>query len=161
MRHLEGAIWQGPKQEARPAAASPVVLVVEDEASTRELLELVLRAQGYVVETVPDGARAVTRVLAGGIDLVLLDVLLPGLYGLAVCRQLRAAPGGEQLPILLLTALTDPGHRRAGLAAGADDYIVKPFDIDDLLNRVRRWFQPPTPSSRRRRSPRDAGGSGE
>src|SRR5690349_10888780 len=116
-----------PNRQARAAAASPVILVVEDDASTRELLQLALGAQGYVVETVPDGARAVARVQAGGIDLVLLDVLLPGLYGLTVCRQLRAAPGGAPLPILLLTALTGPGHRQAGLAAGADDYIVKPF----------------------------------
>lgn len=119
-----------------------VVLVVEDEMSTRELLQLVLEAQGYRVETVPDGAAAVARIEAGGIGLVLLDVLLPGLYGMAVLRQVRAAPGGEHLPVLLLTALTGEGHRRSGLAAGATDYIVKPFDIDDLLQRVQRYLRP-------------------
>src|SRR5205807_8018942 len=114
-------------------------LVVGDEASTRELLQIALEAQGYRVETAPDGTSALARVQAGGIALVLLDVLLPGLYGLAVCRQIRAAPGGEQVPIVLLTALADPAQRRAGFAAGATDYVVKPFDVDDLLDRVRRW----------------------
>jgi DNA-binding response OmpR family regulator len=137
-----------PKRRGRsgggPAAAATPrrILVVEDEPSTRELLALALEAEGHVVEAVPDGASAVTRIAAGGIDLVLLDVLLPGLYGLAVCRQVRATPGGETLPMLLLTALAGAGHRRAGLAAGANDYVVKPFDVDDLLNRVRRWLRP-------------------
>jgi DNA-binding response OmpR family regulator len=150
-----------PKRGARPtpehaAPATPGrILIVEDEASTRDLLQMVLEGQGYVVEAVPDGASAVTRIQAGGIDLVLLDVLLPGLYGMAVLRQVRAAPGGERLPIVLLTALADEGHRRAGLAAGANDYVAKPFDLDDLLVRVRRWVRTGRGAPPSGRAPRD------
>jgi two-component system response regulator ResD len=121
-----------------PAERS-VVLVVEDDQIVRTLLcELIARA-GYTAETAEDGPSGLARIAAGGVDLVLLDMMLPGMDGLEVCRQVRAQETGGYLPILLLTALVNDELRRDGFAAGADDYITKPFDPDDVHDRVQVW----------------------
>ena len=117
------------------------VLVVEDEPATRELLGEVLEANGYVVETAADGAAALTRLAEGGIDIVLLDQMLPHLHGLELCRRLRAAQLDVYLPLIMLTALTGEPHRRAATEVGVDVYLTKPVALDELLYSVGRWAQ--------------------
>ena len=111
------------------------VLVVEDDGPIRRMLERTLAAEGYRVSSAADGGAALVAVEASVPDLVLLDVGLPGLDGLTVCRRLRAK--GLALPILLLTARDAVADRVAGLDAGADDYLVKPFAAEELLARAR------------------------
>ena len=111
------------------------ILVVEDELSLRESLEYSLRQEGYEVATAADGMAALDAARTFAPDLVLLDVMLPGLDGLEVCRRLRAGEPG--LPVLMLTAKDRVPDRVAGLDAGADDYLIKPFAFDELLARVR------------------------
>jgi DNA-binding response OmpR family regulator len=120
-------------------AAPPVVLVVEDDETLRELIEDVLVGAGYVAQGVADGAAALAAVAHGGIDLVLLDRGIPEIDGLEVCRRVRATPSEDYLPIIMLTALATKSDRHAGFAAGADDYVVKPFDMADLLDRAQTW----------------------
>jgi two-component system response regulator MprA len=116
------------------------VLVVDDDAAIREALSMALSYEGYAVLTAVDGRDAlavVDRCAAGNvqIDTMLIDLLMPELDGLALCRELRAR--GNATPILVLTALDAVGDRVAGLDAGADDYLPKPFDLAELLARVR------------------------
>ena len=115
------------------------ILVVEDDPLVRDMLLELLASEGYTVECAVDGADGLARLVAGGIDLVLLDRLLPALDGLELCRRVRAHEGDSYVPILMLTALTNPAQRQAGFAVGADDYIGKPFNVNDLLDRVQVW----------------------
>ena len=119
---------------------SVAILVVDDDPSLRQVLDRVLSFEGYVVETVPTGYDALERCQvpergAAPIDLLVLDLGLPDIDGLDVARKLRA--GGSAMPILVLTARGEVGDRVAGLDAGADDYLPKPFDIAELIARVR------------------------
>jgi two-component system response regulator MprA len=111
------------------------VLVVDDDFAIRESLDRSLRANGYDVELASDGAEALRAVDGGGFDAVVLDVLMPGRDGIDVCRTLRAA--GNCVPILILTARETVSDRVAGLEAGADDYLVKPFALEELIARLR------------------------
>jgi two-component system response regulator MprA len=111
------------------------VLVVDDDAPILRMLERTLSAEGYDVATAADGGSALAAVEREVPDLVVLDVSMPGLDGLDVCRRLRSK--GLALPILLLTARDAVSDRVAGLDAGADDYLVKPFAAEELLARVR------------------------
>jgi DNA-binding response OmpR family regulator len=119
--------------------ARPLVLVVEDDRATRELLQERLGCAGYGVELAADGATALAYVEAGGLDLVLLDVNLPDLDGLEVCRRVRARQCEVYLPIIMVTGLSGEEHRNAGFTAGVDDYVTKPFRSADLLDRVQFW----------------------
>src|SRR5262245_41302337 len=100
------------------------ILVVDDEAHIREVVHYALARDGHTVEVARDGAEAVRRVEAGGIDLVILDVLMPELDGLAVCRRLRAR---GRLPIIFLSSRGEEADRVLGLELGGDDYLTKPF----------------------------------
>jgi two-component system response regulator MprA len=111
------------------------ILVVDDDAPIRRMLDRTLSAEGYAVETVADGGEALAAVERSTPDLVVLDVGLPGVDGLAVSQRLRAK--GLSVPVLLLTARDSVPDRVAGLDAGADDYLVKPFATEELLARVR------------------------
>jgi two-component system response regulator MprA len=111
------------------------VLVVDDDGPIRRMLERTLAAEGYGVSSAGDGGAALAAIERATPDLIVLDVGLPGLDGLAVCRRLRRK--GLGLPILLLTARDAVPDRVAGLDAGADDYLVKPFASEELLARVR------------------------
>jgi two-component system, OmpR family, response regulator MprA len=111
------------------------ILVVDDEAAVRESLERSLRFEGYEVVVAGDGAEALERVRQDRPDAVVLDVLMPRLDGLEACRRLRA--GGDDLPVLLLTARDGVADRVNGLDVGADDYLVKPFALEELLARLR------------------------
>jgi two-component system, OmpR family, response regulator MprA len=114
---------------------SMTILVVDDDFAIRESLDRALRANGYVVQLAPGGAEALQRLDRAPVDAVVLDVLMPGLDGLRVCRSIRAA--GNRVPILMLTAREAVPERVAGLEAGADDYLVKPFALEELLARLR------------------------
>jgi two-component system, OmpR family, response regulator MprA len=111
------------------------VLVVDDEPAVRTALERALRIEGYDVELAEDGLEALQRLAAHSPDAVVLDVLMPNVDGLEVCRRLRAAD--DQTPVLMLTARDAVGDRVAGLDAGADDYLVKPFALEELHARLR------------------------
>jgi two-component system response regulator MprA len=111
------------------------ILVVEDDTRLAATLERVLVAEGHGVEVVGDGLQALRRAREQPFDVVVLDIMLPSLDGVGVCRRLRAA--SATLPILLLTALGGTDERVKGLDAGADDYLVKPFAYEELLARVR------------------------
>ena len=111
------------------------ILVVDDEASIRELLSFNLKKNGYSVETAADGREALAK--AAGMDLVLLDIMLPEVDGLEVCRRLKADPQTSGIPIIMLTAKAEEIDRVLGLELGADDYVVKPFSMRELLARVK------------------------
>jgi two-component system, OmpR family, response regulator MprA len=119
------------------------ILVVEDDPALAATLDRVLTAEGYDVEAAGDGTEALRRAQRRPFDLVILDVLLPGLDGIAVCRRLRAS---GSTPILLLTALGGTEERVRGLDSGADDYLVKPFAYDELLARVRALLRRAAPA---------------
>ena len=111
------------------------VLVVDDDAAVRNSLDRALRVNGYDVELAVDGVDALNRVASQPPDAMVLDVLMPNMDGLEVCRRLRS--GGDQTPVLMLTAQDGVTERVAGLDAGADDYLPKPFALDELLARLR------------------------
>ena len=111
------------------------IIVVDDEASIRELLSFNLKKNGYSVETAADGREALAK--AAGMDLVLLDIMLPEVDGLEVCRRLKADPQTSGIPIIMLTAKAEEIDRVLGLELGADDYVVKPFSMRELLARVK------------------------
>jgi two-component system, OmpR family, response regulator MprA len=115
--------------------AEAALLLVDDDAPIRRMLARTLAAEGYAVEAAADGGAALAAVERSLPDAIVLDVTMPGLDGLAVTRRLRAK--GLQVPILLLTARDAVHERVAGLDAGADDYLAKPFDTDELSARVR------------------------
>ncbi len=111
------------------------LLLADDDRAIRESLERALELDGYRVTAVSDGVQALAEVRRWAPDLVLLDVMMPGVDGLGVCRVMRA--DGMQVPILMLTARVEVPDRVAGLDAGADDYLAKPFELDELMARVR------------------------
>jgi PleD family two-component response regulator len=112
------------------------LVVAEDDRLTRELLVGMLRTRGYRVEAVEDGQYAIERVGQGGVDLVLLDVMMPRLSGLEACRLLKSLHEDTFLPVLLVTVKSDTASRVEGLKIGADDYVCKPFDEQELIARV-------------------------
>jgi two-component system response regulator MprA len=111
------------------------ILVAEDDESVRRAVERALRFEGYSVDTVGDGQAALLRIAGDPPDAVVLDVMMPMMDGLEVCRRIREA--GDRTPVLMLTARHELSDRVAGLDAGADDYLVKPFALEELLARVR------------------------
>jgi two-component system phosphate regulon response regulator PhoB len=121
------------------------VLIVEDEEALTLLLRYNLEAEGYEVETVARGDDAETRFKEKLPDLVILDWMLPGLSGIELCRRLRARPASKLLPIIMLTARGEESERVRGLTTGADDYLVKPFSVPELMARVRALLRRASP----------------
>ena len=116
---------------------APHVLVVEDEPDIRDLIVLHLAREGFRCRTAANGVDALAEARRAPPDLLVLDLMLPGLGGLEVCRRLRADPATAALPIIMLTAKADEVDRVVGLEVGADDYVVKPFSPKELVARVR------------------------
>ncbi|MEU8992386.1 response regulator transcription factor [Streptomyces sp. NPDC048558] len=114
---------------------SQTVLLAEDDRAIRHALERALTLEGYQVTAVADGVEALAQAHRTPPDVLVLDVMMPGIDGLQVCRVLRAE--GDRTPILMLTALVETQDRIAGLDAGADDYVVKPFDVEEVFARLR------------------------
>jgi two-component system, OmpR family, response regulator MprA len=127
------------------------VLVVDDEPAVRESIGRSLRFEGYQVETACDGQTALDAVRSRRPDVVVLDVMMPGIDGLEACRRLRIT--GDRVPVLMLTARRNVGDRVAGLDAGADDYLVKPFALEELLARVRALLRRADPAEPQDRDP--------
>ncbi|MFG2479691.1 response regulator transcription factor [Streptomyces fagopyri] len=119
------------------------VLLAEDDRAIRHALERALTLEGYAVTAVADGVEALAQAHRTPPDILLLDVMMPGIDGLQVCRVLRAE--GDRTPILMLTALVETADRIAGLDAGADDYVVKPFDVEEVFARLRALLRRTSP----------------
>jgi two-component system, OmpR family, response regulator MprA len=131
-------------------AAQPRVLIVDDDANITSFLKRALAYEGYQVETAPDGASGLAAARDNPPDVVVLDVMMPGLDGVELARRLRA--GEEEtgrLPILMLTARDDVSDRVQGLDAGADDYLAKPFALEELAARLRALLRRREPEAQR------------
>ncbi len=119
------------------------ILVAEDDKAVRDSLDRALRLEGYEVTLASDGAKALDAVKTAPIDVIVLDIMMPYVDGLTVCRELRRR--GTDTPILMLTARTEVSDRVAGLDAGADDYLPKPFALEEMLARVRALLRRTAP----------------
>ena len=120
-----------------PGGTAPHILVVEDEQALGLLLSYNLEAEGFTVERIERGDDAELRLTELPPDLVILDWMLPGVSGLEICRRLRARETTRTLPVIMLTARGEEAERVRGLSVGADDYVVKPFSVPELMARVR------------------------
>ena len=125
----------------------PVVLLVEDEPAQREILEYNLEAEGFKVVSADDGEEALLLVEEVSPDLVLLDWMLPNLSGIEVCRRIRAKSQTRLMPIIFISARTEEFDRVRGLETGADDYVVKPYSVVELMARVRAHLRRTRPST--------------
>lgn len=125
------------------ASHTPTVLLAEDDRAIRNALERALTLEGYRVTAVADGVEALAQARRSRPDVLVLDVMMPGIDGLQVCRVLRAE--GDRTPVLMLTALVETADRIAGLDAGADDYVVKPFDVEEVFARLRALLRRAAP----------------
>src|SRR5205823_5118393 len=124
-------------------SGAPRVLVVEDEPNIRELVCLHLGLEGYACEGLGDGLDALRRTDAERFDLLVLDVMLPGLDGVSLCRAVRNSRTNPDVPILLLTARREETDKVVGLESGADDYLTKPFGVRELVARTRALLRRP------------------
>jgi two-component system response regulator MprA len=121
------------------------VLIADDDRAIRESLVRALELEGYQVAVVADGVAALATARRSPVDVLILDVMMPGVDGLGVCRVLRA--DGDLTPVLMLTARVETADRVAGLDAGADDYLPKPFELDELLARLRALLRRASPDA--------------
>ncbi|MDE0694302.1 MAG: response regulator, partial [Boseongicola sp.] len=118
-------------------ANQPSVLVVEDEAAQREVLAYNLQAEGYDVARAESGDDALLLVEEAPPDVIILDWMLPGVSGVEICRRLKSRTETRSIPVIILTARSEEGDRVRGLETGADDYVVKPYSVAELMARVR------------------------
>lgn len=125
------------------AQQMPRVLVVEDEAHIRELIQLHLGLEGLDIEAVADGQQALVRANSEPFDLIILDLMLPGVDGISICRAVRREGPNQDVPILMLTARREESDKVLGLESGADDYLAKPFGIRELVARARALLRRP------------------
>jgi two-component system, OmpR family, phosphate regulon response regulator PhoB len=124
---------------------SPTILIVEDEADLALMLRYNLEAEGFRIQTASSGDEAVDAMRDGVPDLILLDWMLPGLSGIELCRRWRSREETSRVPIIMITARGEEEERVRGLATGADDYVVKPFSIPELLARVQALLRRSSP----------------
>jgi two-component system, OmpR family, response regulator len=127
--------------------AEATVLVVDDEEFIRDLVTSSLRLAGFTARAVPDGSQALAAIATDTPDLVVLDVRMPGIDGFEVCRTLRA--DGNDVPIIFLTARDTPDDRVSGFTKGGDDYVTKPFSLEELIARIRAVLRRSRPADRR------------
>lgn len=128
-------------------AGQPSVLVVEDEAAQREFLEYNLQAEGYEVAMAESGDDALLLVEEAPPDVIILDWMLPGVSGIEVCRRLKSRAETRNIPVIMLTARSEEGDRVRGLEIGADDYVVKPYSVAELMARVRTQLRRTRPTT--------------
>jgi len=119
------------------------VLVVEDEAHIRELIQLHLGLEGLEIDAVADGQHALVRANSEPFDLIILDLMLPGVDGISICRAVRREGPNQDVPILMLTARREESDKVLGLESGADDYLAKPFGVRELMARARALMRRP------------------
>lgn len=136
---------KSPTRPLAPANSAPRILVVEDEETLSLLLAYNLESEGFAVECVERGDEADLRLMEAPPDLVILDWMLPGVSGLEICRRMRARQSTRALPVIMLTARGEESERVRGLSTGADDYIVKPFSVPELIARVRALLRRASP----------------
>jgi CheY-like chemotaxis protein len=117
------------------------ILVVDDEPDNRELLEIILEAEGFLILTAGSGAEALASVAREPPDLIVLDVMMPGMTGYEVAATLKSDPATSRIPILIFSALSDPNAKQLGVSAGADDYIAKPVEYAELVSRVKKLLR--------------------
>ncbi len=134
-------------RKPRKAAQLPVVLVVEDEPAQREVLAYNLRAEGFEVRASGDGEEALLMIAEAPPDIVLLDWMLPHVSGIEICRRLKAAPETRAIPIIMLSARSEEMDLVRGLETGADDYMVKPYSLAELMARVRNQLRRTRPAT--------------
>lgn len=125
----------------------PLVLVVDDEPAQRAVLTYNLEAEGYATATAADGEEALLVVAEQNPDIILLDWMLPRLSGIEVCRQLKSRPGTRNIPVIMISARTEEEDRVRGLETGADDYVVKPYSLSELMARLRANLRRARPSA--------------
>lgn len=125
----------------------PNVLLVEDEPAQREVLAYNLEAKGYEVAKVDNGDEALVMVDELQPDVIILDWMLPGVSGIEICRQLKSRPETRKIPVIMLTARSEEVDRVRGLETGADDYVIKPYSVMELMARVRTQLRRVRPSS--------------
>jgi DNA-binding response OmpR family regulator len=116
---------------------SSTILIVEDEITTLKLIKIVLQREGYHIATATSGSEGLRKVEEISPDLVILDILLPGMDGFQVCQYLRKNPQTENLPVIMFSSLDRPVDQRHAYLAGSDDYLIKPVRMTDLLDKVR------------------------
>lgn len=127
--------------------AEPLVLVVEDDPAQREVLAYNIRAEGYDVDTAETGDEALLKVKEETPDLVVLDWMLPNVSGIEICRQIKMGSDSRRIPVIMLSARSEENDRVRGLETGADDYIVKPYSVAELLARIRTQLRRTRPAS--------------
>jgi two-component system response regulator MprA len=145
IRSLASATALPPAPAAPAADRAPRILVVEDDRSLRDMLHLALAHAGWDVAVAENGQQGLTQLVATDPDAVVLDVGLPDIDGLALCRRLRRA--GNHVPVIMVSARAETDHRIDGLDAGADDYLAKPFDLGELRARVRALLRRADPGA--------------
>ena len=118
-----------------------LILIAEDEPDTARLLEFHLRRHGYTTAVAPDGLTAVNTVFEKKPVLIILDLMLPLMHGFEVCRLVKSSPTGNQIPIIMLTAMASTENKLEGFKQGADDYVTKPFVMSELIARVEALLQ--------------------
>jgi two-component system, OmpR family, alkaline phosphatase synthesis response regulator PhoP len=143
--------------EAPRSKNAPRVLLVEDDQHIRELVELHLQLEGLTVAAVSDGNDGLARARSDPFDLIVLDLMLPGLDGVTVCRAIRRESRNSDVPILMLTARRDEVDKVLGLDSGADDYLTKPFGVRELVARVRALLRRRRPMTGEHAPPVQAG----
>lgn len=129
------------------ARTTTKILVVEDEPAQREVLAYNLESEGFAIERADNGDEALTLVADGAPDLILLDWMLPGVSGIEICRRLKARAETRDIPIIMLSARSEDVDRVRGLETGADDYMVKPFSVAELVARIRTQLRRTRPAS--------------
>jgi CheY-like chemotaxis protein len=133
--HTGASAPQAPRMPTRPR-----LLVADDDPSTVQVLKMMFAADGYEIDSAPDGTTALARAMAGTYDLVILDVVMPGLDGITVCRKLRANERYAATPLIIVTGRTRHEDMAGAFAAGVSDYIRKPFAVAQVRARVRSWL---------------------
>ncbi len=128
-------------------SAEPIVLVVEDDPAQREVLAYNIRAEGYQVDTAESGDEAILKVKEEVPDLIVLDWMLPNVSGIEICRQIKTRPESQRIPVIMLSARAEENDRVRGLETGADDYVVKPYSVAELLARIRTQLRRVRPAA--------------